>query len=160
MRALRCPYAYEEVSMGSRSLVLFPIVAAALTLTSSAFADVMPPGTGGSTTSSTAAGAGGSKGSTNDPNCVLSVVMTAGKTCMECDPTGSACTALGKDYHQACQSAPNMAIWCNGPIGNMPSDQNVACSVSLPGGSWRGMAACGALVAAAAALLQRRRRRH
>jgi hypothetical protein len=145
--------------MGSRSLVLFPVVAAGLTLASSAFADVMPPGTGGSsTTSSTAAGAGGSHGSTNDPNCVISVVQTAGKTCMECDPTGSACTALGKDYHQACQSAPNMAIWCNGPVGSTPMDQNVACSVSLPGGSWGGMAAGGLLVAAAAALLGRRRR--
>jgi hypothetical protein len=139
--------------MGSRSLVLFPVIAAAFTLAPSALADV-PPGTGGSTTSSTAAGAGGSSAD----SCVISVVMTQGKTCMECDPTTSACSGLGSDYHMVCQSAANKAIYCNGPNGQAPMDQNVACSVSLPRGSWRGVAAGGLLAAAAAALLRRRRR--
>jgi MYXO-CTERM domain-containing protein len=37
-------------------------------------------------------------------------------------------------------------------------DQNVACSVSAPGGSWGRLAAGGALMAVAAALLMRLRR--
>jgi MYXO-CTERM domain-containing protein len=139
--------------MGFRSLVLFPVIAAAFTLAPSALADV-PPGTGGSHTTTTAAGAGGAAGT----NCVVSVEMTAGRTCMQCDPTTNACSSLGSDYHMVCQSSATAAIYCNGPNGQVPMDQNVACSVSLPGGSWRGTVAGGVLVAAAAALLRRRRR--
>ena len=141
--------------MGIRSLVLLSFVAA-FSLASSARADVPNPttGSGGSTSSSTA-GAGGAA-STYDPNCSAAAEAVAGTTCMACDPTSS-CSGLGKDFNLVCQSSAKAAVYCNGPSRNSYTDQNVACSVSVPGGAWSG-AAAGAFAAAVALMMRRRRR--
>jgi hypothetical protein len=144
--------------MGFRSLVLLSVVVSAFSLAPSARA-----GTGGSTSSSTTAtGAGGATttGGGGAPGagatCTVEQEMIAGTTCQEC--SGSACTALGDTYSFVCQHTASVAVWCNGPVRTLPSDQNVAsCSVAAPGGALSGLAACA--VAAAAALSMRRRRR-
>jgi hypothetical protein len=141
--------------MAVRSLVLLSVVAAAFSFAPSAHADV-PPGTGGSTTTTTTA-ATGAGGATNDTNCTVAEESIAGSTCQECNPTTSACTSLGSDYNFVCQSSGTVAVWCNGPIRNAPSDQNTSCSVSVPGAAWSGVAAACALMAAAALGLRRRR---
>ena len=143
--------------MGFRSLVLLSVVAAAFSLAPSARA-----GTGGGTSSSTTAAgtggtpnAGGGGAPSAGASCTVDQEETAGTTCQEC--TGSACTALGNTYSFVCQHTATVAVWCNGPIRTVPSDQNVAsCSVAVPGGEWSGLAA---VAVAAAALSMRRRRR-
>jgi hypothetical protein len=74
--------------------------------------------------------------------------------CMECDPSSS-CKSLGAEFSMVCQRTPSIQVWCNGPKRTTTSDQNVACSVSVPGGAWTG--AVGAALAVAGALLVRRR---
>ncbi len=105
---------------------------------------------------SKASGAGGGT-AVDDPDCTVAQESTAGSACVECDPTGASCGALDSSYVKICQSAANKAVYCNGPVREAPSDQNVACSVALPGGAAGGLAGCGVLVIAAAALLMRRR---
>jgi hypothetical protein len=156
--------------MGIRSLVLLSFVAA-ITLTRSARADIPNPTTGsGSSTTSSSSGAGGSTATTSgtggsnsggfagyDPNCTIAQESTAGSTCVECDPTGASCNALDSTYNIVCLSAKNKAVYCDGPNGSKPSDQNVACSVALPGGVPGTFAAFGALAAACALLVRRKR---
>ncbi len=126
--------------MGFRSLVLVSIVAAVCSLAPSARADV-PPADGG-----------------DNQNCTIAEEMIAGTTCAMCNPSGSGCTNLGNTYSYVCTYSATEQVWCNGPIRDTPSDQNVAsCSVAVPGGAWSGAAACA--VAAAIALATRRRRR-
>jgi len=146
--------------MGSRSLVLLSIFAAAVSLAPSARADV-PPADGGTTTTTTTGAGGATSG--NNLNCTIPEEQVAGTTCQECDPSGStaavgACSALDSTFNMVCQYSSSIQVWCNGPIRDVPQDQNVAsCAVAVPGGAWSGMAACA--IAAAAALATRRRRR-
>lgn len=142
--------------MGFRSLVLFSIFAAAVSVAPSARADVPNPTTGsGGSTSSATTGAGGAA-SKYDPECSVDTEQVAGSTCQECDPTKGC--SVPKDYNLVCQRSATAAVYCNGPNRNQFSDSNVACSVALPGGSWSGAVAGGALAAAIAGLLRRRRR--
>ena len=142
--------------MSIRSLVLLSFVAA-FSLAPSARADVPNPttGSGGSTSSSTTAGAGGAAAG-YDPSCNAVSEAVAGSTCKACDPTSSC--SFGSDYNLVCQSSAKAAVYCNGPKRTGYSDQNVACSVSMPGGSWGGAAVGGALAFAAAVMMRRRRR--
>jgi len=142
--------------MGIRSLVLCSIAAAALSLASPALADVPNP-TSGSGGSGTTTGAGGSP---FDPGCTVAREQTqaAGRTCQTCDRSTTACSNLGNDYHQVCLSSATVAVYCNGPLGQTPQDQNVACSVSRPG-AWSSFAAGGALAVAAALMMRRRKAR-
>jgi len=140
--------------MGIRSLVLLSFVATVFSLAPSARADIPnPTGSGGGATST--GGTGGT--STGDPNCTIAVEQVAGSTCQTCDP-GSSCGSLTKDYNFVCQASAKVAVYCNGPKRTTPSDQNVACSVSVPGGALGGAAGCGSLAAAVALLMRRRRR--
>jgi hypothetical protein len=150
--------------MSLRSLVLLSVVATAFCAAPSALADIPNPTTGsGGSTSSSSTGTGGSTtgagGSTANLSCNISQEETAGSTCQECG-TGAkiSCSSLDSSYSYACQQTPTVAVWCNGPVRDEPSDQNVACSVAVPGGAWSGLAAAGALAAAVAMQLRRRRR--
>jgi len=133
-----------------RSLVLLSFAAAAFSFTSSAGAT----GSGGSSTGTAGAT------STDNPNCSVALDQVGGTTCKECDPTTSACSSLGTDYSFVCQSSTKTAVYCNGPNRASYADQNVACSVSVPGdgGAWSS-AAAGCALAASLALMMRRRRR-
>ncbi len=156
--------------MGFRSLVLLSIAATALSFAPSARADV--PNDGGGTTSSSSStsstsssGAGGSSststsssGAGSYADCSIPLVQVAGKTCYECGGSNPACSTLGNTYAFTCDESATVQIWCNGPINDVPQDQNVAsCTVTTPGSNWGGVAACA--VATAAALAMRRRRR-
>ncbi len=155
--------------MGIRFLVQLSFVTAALALAPIALADIPSP-TGGSAGSSTTTGTGGAAGtggtaSAFDPNCNKAQEAIAGTTCTECNTgngTGNsadpACSTLDSSYSMVCQSSAAVAVYCNGPVRDQPSDQNVSCSVPLPGAPARGLAAAGALVAAAAFMMRRRRR--
>jgi hypothetical protein len=92
----------------------------------------------------------------NDPTCTIAQESTDGTTCKECDPSSS-CGSVGNDYNMVCQRTPSVQVWCNGPKRNSPSDQNVACAVSVPGGPWPGAVVAGALALAAGLVLRRRR---
>ena len=123
--------------MGFRSLVLLSIVATAFSLAPSARADV--PTDGG-----------------NNLDCTIQEEMVAGTTCAMCDT--SSCSALGNTYNFVCSYSATQQIWCNGPVRDSPSDQNVAsCAVAVPGGAWSGVAACALVVGAALAMRRRRR---
>jgi hypothetical protein len=143
--------------MCTRSLVLLSLVATCLTFAPQARADI-PPGTtsasGASSSGSTTSGGAGGAG--NNPTCTIAQESIAGSTCTECDPSSN-CKSVGSDFNFVCQRTPNIQVWCNGPKRTTPSDSNVACSVSVPGGAWTG--AAGAALAVAASLLMRRRSR-
>jgi hypothetical protein len=142
--------------MRIRSLLSLCIVGAAGSLAGPALADVPNP---------TGSGGGTATGSVLDPNCTVSLQSTNGRTCQECDPTGSNCN-FGSDYHAFCSRTAHAQVWCNGPVPDMPQDQNVSCTVKSPGhdggdpqtpGAWGG-AAAGALALVAALSMIRRRR--
>jgi hypothetical protein len=160
------------VSLRLRSLVLLSVVIAAFGVAPSALA-----GTGGSTTTTTAAGTGGSTtatatgaggaaattgaggSSTGDLSCNVAQEEIAGTTCQECGAGATvSCSNLGSAYSFVCQQAATVAVWCNGPARDTPSDQNASCAVGVPGHTWSGLAAAGALAAAIAMQLRRRRR--
>src|SRR5262245_24930443 len=103
--------------MGTRSPVLFSIVAAAISVAPSVSADVPSPttGAGGSTTSSSATGAGGAS-STYDPDCTVASQQQSGTTCQECDPTAGC--SVPKEYNLVCQRSAKAAVYCNGPVRN------------------------------------------
>ena len=148
--------------MGIRSLVQLSFVAAALTLASSALADIPNPttGTGGTTSSASASSAattGGGGTSGNDPNCTVAQESIAGTNCMECDPTTTCGSLDSNTFHLACQASAHSAVYCDGPVRDQYSDGNVACAVTLPGGAAGGLAAVGAIMAAAAWMVRRRR---
>jgi hypothetical protein len=146
--------------MGIRSLVLCSFVAASFSFSASARADIPNPTTSSSSSSSGSAGTGGTSGTggsgSDNPNCTVSFAESnaPGVTCQVC--TTSSCSSLDSSYAFSCQATASSQVWCNGPVQTAPSDQNVACSVAIPGGSWSSFAACAA-VAATVALLRRRR---
>jgi hypothetical protein len=159
--------ACEEVSMGFRSLVLLSIVTAVFSLTPPVHAQASSSGTGGSTSAS---GTGGGA------NCNVAQESIAGSTCaaVTCDPS---CSGVPSGYNYVCTTSSTVQVWCNGPVRNTPSDQNVSCTVTVPGvglglglgpdggsrpqtqgGPWNGVVAGSALALAIALRLRRRRR--
>jgi MYXO-CTERM domain-containing protein len=139
--------------MSTRSLVLLSFAATAFTFSASALADVPNPSSSSSSGSTTTSGTGGSKYAAD---CSVAGQSQSGTTCATC--TGGACSSLGGDFNFVCNESATVQVWCNGPIRNVPSDQNVAgCSVSVANSPLSGAAAACGLAALAGLFLRRRR---